>query len=146
MRQSPTDAPYGATAFLARHPEEEDHDVVFFSNPTLAHNDLRWALMCSGCSRVCPTFRTHIVRVFDSGAVNGITAWRYELGDPLAVRWEAIEVAPAPSSRNARKLPRPSRRANRDAHRLIPALALARANIFSNPYGAWCAASPCAYP
>jgi catechol 2,3-dioxygenase-like lactoylglutathione lyase family enzyme len=43
MRQSPTDAPYGATAFLARHPEEEDHDVVFFSNPTLAHTAFRVA-------------------------------------------------------------------------------------------------------
>jgi catechol 2,3-dioxygenase-like lactoylglutathione lyase family enzyme len=29
MRQTPTDYHYGATAFLARHPEEEDHDVVF---------------------------------------------------------------------------------------------------------------------
>ena len=43
MRQSPTDAPYGATAFLARHPEEEDHDVVFFSNSMLAHTAFRVA-------------------------------------------------------------------------------------------------------
>ena len=37
MRQTPADAPYGATAFVARHPKEEDHDVVFFSNAALAH-------------------------------------------------------------------------------------------------------------
>jgi catechol-2,3-dioxygenase len=43
MRQSPADAPYGATAFLAGHPEEEDHDVVFFSNGSLAHTAFRVA-------------------------------------------------------------------------------------------------------
>jgi catechol-2,3-dioxygenase len=43
MRQTPPDARYGATAFLARHPEEEDHDVVFFSNPTVAHTAFRVA-------------------------------------------------------------------------------------------------------
>ena len=43
MRQTPTDYRYGATAFLARHPEEEDHDVVFFSNGSLAHTAFRVA-------------------------------------------------------------------------------------------------------
>jgi catechol-2,3-dioxygenase len=41
MRQSPADAPYGATTFLARHPEVEDHDVVFFSNESLVHTAFR---------------------------------------------------------------------------------------------------------
>jgi len=43
MRQTPADARYGATVFLARHPEEEDHDLVFFANPTLAHTAFRVA-------------------------------------------------------------------------------------------------------
>jgi len=43
IRQSPADAPYGATAFLARHPEAEDHDVVFSSNDSLVHTAFRVA-------------------------------------------------------------------------------------------------------
>jgi Glyoxalase/Bleomycin resistance protein/Dioxygenase superfamily len=45
MRQSSAAAPFGETAFLARHPEEEDHDVVFFSNGSLAHTALRVATL-----------------------------------------------------------------------------------------------------
>ncbi|MGO8948195.1 MAG: VOC family protein [Ktedonobacterales bacterium] len=37
-RQTPADAPIGATVFLTCHPEgDEDHDLVFFANPALAH-------------------------------------------------------------------------------------------------------------
>ncbi len=43
MRQTPSDARYGATAFLVRHPEEEDYDLVFFANPTLVHTAFRVA-------------------------------------------------------------------------------------------------------
>jgi catechol-2,3-dioxygenase len=35
--ESPADAPFGATLFLSRNPEEEDHDIVFFDNPMSAH-------------------------------------------------------------------------------------------------------------
>ncbi|MBV8313475.1 MAG: VOC family protein [Planctomycetaceae bacterium] len=42
-RENSADAPYGASVFLARHPVEEDHDLVFFENPTLAHTAFRVA-------------------------------------------------------------------------------------------------------
>ena len=38
VRQTPADSPIGTTVFLSRHPEgDEDHDLVFFSNPMFAH-------------------------------------------------------------------------------------------------------------
>jgi catechol-2,3-dioxygenase len=37
VRESPANAPFGATLFLSGHPDEEDHEVVFFSDPTRAH-------------------------------------------------------------------------------------------------------------
>jgi catechol-2,3-dioxygenase len=40
-RENSPDAPYGASLFLARHPDEEDHDLVFFENPALAHTAFR---------------------------------------------------------------------------------------------------------
>ena len=40
-RENSADAPYGASVFLARHPDEEDHDLVFFENPALAHTAFR---------------------------------------------------------------------------------------------------------
>jgi catechol-2,3-dioxygenase len=43
VRQTPPVSPNGAIVFLARHPEAEDHDVVFVSNPTLAHTAFRVA-------------------------------------------------------------------------------------------------------
>jgi catechol 2,3-dioxygenase len=43
VRQSPADAPFGATLFLSGHPEEEDHEVVFFSDPTRAHTAFKVA-------------------------------------------------------------------------------------------------------
>jgi catechol-2,3-dioxygenase len=43
VRESPADAPFGASLFLGGHPEEEDHEVVFFSNPTLAHTAFKVA-------------------------------------------------------------------------------------------------------
>ena len=42
-RENTTDAPFGASVFLARHPEEEDHDLVFFENATLAHTAFKVA-------------------------------------------------------------------------------------------------------
>jgi catechol-2,3-dioxygenase len=42
-RENPTDTPFDASVFLARHPDEEDHDLVFFENPTLAHTAFRVA-------------------------------------------------------------------------------------------------------
>jgi len=42
-RENSADAPYGASVFLARHPDEEDHDLVFFANPTLAHTAFKVA-------------------------------------------------------------------------------------------------------
>ena len=43
VRENSADAPFGASLFLARHPEVEDHDLVFFENPTLAHTAFRVA-------------------------------------------------------------------------------------------------------
>jgi len=43
VRQAPSDSPLGAIAFVARHPEEEDHDLVFVSNTTSAHTAFRVA-------------------------------------------------------------------------------------------------------
>lgn len=38
VRQTPADTPIGASVFLTCHPEgEEDHDLVFFANPVMAH-------------------------------------------------------------------------------------------------------------
>jgi catechol 2,3-dioxygenase len=38
VRETPTDSPFGAAVFLVSQPgSEEDHDLVLFSNPTLAH-------------------------------------------------------------------------------------------------------------
>lgn len=38
VRQTTADAPFGATLFLVRHPDEkEDHDVVFVGDPAIAH-------------------------------------------------------------------------------------------------------------
>ena len=41
--ESPADAPFGATLFLSAHPEEENHDIVFFGNPTFAHTAFKVA-------------------------------------------------------------------------------------------------------
>ena len=41
--ESPADAPFGATLFLSAHPEEENHEIVFFGNPALAHTAFRVA-------------------------------------------------------------------------------------------------------
>ena len=42
VRQTPADSPIGTTVFLSRHPEgDEDHDLVFFSNPMFAHTAFR---------------------------------------------------------------------------------------------------------
>lgn len=41
--ESPADSPVGATLFLSRHPDEEDHEIVFFDNPALAHTALKVA-------------------------------------------------------------------------------------------------------
>ena len=43
MGESSADSPFGATLFLSAHPEEEDHEIVFFSNPGLAHTAFRVA-------------------------------------------------------------------------------------------------------
>jgi catechol-2,3-dioxygenase len=43
VRENSADAPFGASLFLAGHPEEEDHDLVFFEDPTLAHMAFRVA-------------------------------------------------------------------------------------------------------
>ena len=43
VRESPADSPFGATLFLSGHPEEEDHEVVFFSDPTRAHTAFKVA-------------------------------------------------------------------------------------------------------
>jgi len=41
--ESPADSPVGATLFVSRHPDEEDHDIVLFDNPALAHTALKVA-------------------------------------------------------------------------------------------------------
>ncbi|MBV9691083.1 MAG: VOC family protein [Ktedonobacteraceae bacterium] len=41
--ETPANSPLGATLFLGGHPEEENHDVVFFSNPAFAHTAFRMA-------------------------------------------------------------------------------------------------------
>jgi len=44
VRESPADSPFGASLFLSAHPEEEDHEVVFFqTNPLLAHTAFKVA-------------------------------------------------------------------------------------------------------
>ena len=43
VRQTPADHGFGATAFLARHPDEEDHDVVLVSNAAAPHTAFRVA-------------------------------------------------------------------------------------------------------
>jgi catechol-2,3-dioxygenase len=43
VRQTAADSTYGAIAFVARRPEEEDHDIVFVSNPASAHTAFRVA-------------------------------------------------------------------------------------------------------
>ena len=43
MGESPADSPWGATLFLSAHPEEEDHEIVFFGNGALAHTAFRVA-------------------------------------------------------------------------------------------------------
>jgi catechol-2,3-dioxygenase len=40
---SPAESPLGATLFLSAHPDVEDHDIVFFGNPALAHTAFRVA-------------------------------------------------------------------------------------------------------
>jgi catechol 2,3-dioxygenase-like lactoylglutathione lyase family enzyme len=38
VAETPADSPMGVTVFLSHRPEEEeDHDLVFFPNPMLAH-------------------------------------------------------------------------------------------------------------
>jgi catechol-2,3-dioxygenase len=39
--ESPADTPFGASLFLSAHPEEENHEIVFFANPALAHTAFR---------------------------------------------------------------------------------------------------------
>ena len=43
MGESPADSPFGATLFLSANPDEEDHELVFFRNPALAHTAFRVA-------------------------------------------------------------------------------------------------------
>jgi catechol-2,3-dioxygenase len=43
VRQTRSDSPSGAIAFLARDPKEEDHDIVFVSNAKAAHTAFRVA-------------------------------------------------------------------------------------------------------
>ena len=43
VRETPAHSPIGTTVFVARHHEEEDHDLVFFSNPRFAHTAFRVA-------------------------------------------------------------------------------------------------------
>ncbi len=43
VRQTRGDSPLGAIAFLARNPEDEDHDIVFGSNTAAAHTAFRVA-------------------------------------------------------------------------------------------------------
>jgi catechol-2,3-dioxygenase len=43
VRQTPAGHGLGGTAFLGRHPEEEDHDVVLVSDATAAHTAFRVA-------------------------------------------------------------------------------------------------------
>jgi catechol 2,3-dioxygenase-like lactoylglutathione lyase family enzyme len=44
VRESPADAPFGATLFLSGHPDEEDHEVVFFeTKPEFAHTAFKVA-------------------------------------------------------------------------------------------------------
>ncbi|MBV9020504.1 MAG: VOC family protein, partial [Ktedonobacteraceae bacterium] len=41
--ESPANSPFGATLFLSSHPEEENHDIVFFGNPAFAHTAFKMA-------------------------------------------------------------------------------------------------------
>ena len=41
--ESGADSPFGATVFLSAHPDEENHEIVFFGNPALAHTAFRVA-------------------------------------------------------------------------------------------------------
>lgn len=41
--ESSADAFFGTTLFLSAHPEEEDHEMVFFDNPMLAHTAFKVA-------------------------------------------------------------------------------------------------------
>jgi catechol 2,3-dioxygenase-like lactoylglutathione lyase family enzyme len=43
VRQSYVDHGLGATTFLARHPKEEDHDVVLVPKASMAHTAFRVA-------------------------------------------------------------------------------------------------------
>ena len=44
VRQTPADSPLGTTVFLSHQlNDEEDHDLVFFSNPMFAHTAFRVA-------------------------------------------------------------------------------------------------------
>jgi catechol-2,3-dioxygenase len=43
VRQTPPNSALGAIAFIALHPEEEDHDIVFVSNAAIAHTAFRVA-------------------------------------------------------------------------------------------------------
>jgi len=41
--ETQANSPFGATLFLSGHPEEENHDVVFFGNPAFAHTAFKMA-------------------------------------------------------------------------------------------------------
>ena len=45
VRQTSADHGLGGTAFLARHPDEEDHDIVLVSNAEAAHTAFRVAAL-----------------------------------------------------------------------------------------------------
>jgi len=41
--ESPVGSPAGASLFLSAHPEEEDHEIVFFDTPAFAHTAFKVA-------------------------------------------------------------------------------------------------------
>jgi catechol-2,3-dioxygenase len=43
--ESPAESPAGATLFVSSHPDEEDHEIVFFDNPAFIHTAFKVATL-----------------------------------------------------------------------------------------------------
>jgi catechol-2,3-dioxygenase len=95
--ESPADSPFGASVFLSAHPDEEDHEIVFFANPALAHTAFKVESL--------PELLTYYRRINGQGlpimfAFNHLASLAFYFEDPEG---HLIEIYWATNVRGARQ-------------------------------------------
>lgn len=95
--ESPADSPFGATLFLSAHPDEEDHEIVFFGTAALAHTAFKVASL--------PELQAFYRRIKGQGlpikfAFNHVASLAFYFEDPEG---HLIEIYWATNVRGARQ-------------------------------------------